>query len=195
MPRLHASVRYDELDREGVAHWIDENEMSLARIRHPCFGDRGGELQPPKSLSAGFHQVAPMIVQASVMRPMELFVIENPEVHLHPSMQLNLTEFFIQMANSGRIFVLESHSDLVVRRVLRGILQEEIAQSLVSIYFVELRHALERYDSSYLRRLEVNEKGQIANWPSGLMNDDVRESRRIIEAMYAENTDDQEESP
>jgi ABC-type ATPase involved in cell division len=189
VPRVNASVQ----DGRAVAERVDDNEGSLARIRHPCFGDRESSLQPPKNLSAGFHQVAPMIVQAAVMRPMEMLVVENPEVHLHPSMQLGITEFFIEMAKSGRIVVLESHSDLVVRRVLRAILEEEIAQSLVSIYFVELRHALQSFYSSYLQRLEVNQRGQIANWPLGFMDDDVRESRRVIEAMYASDTDDWDE--
>ena len=59
-----------------------------------------------------------MVVQMGLMLPLELFAVENPEVHLHPSLQLKLTGFFLQQAAAGKNVVLETHSDLVVRRVL-----------------------------------------------------------------------------
>lgn len=52
----------------------------LLRFRHSCFGV---EPATPRFLSTGFHQVAPIVVQAGLMHPGELMAIENPEAHLH----------------------------------------------------------------------------------------------------------------
>ena len=80
-----------------------------------------------------------MIVQLGLMRQGELVGIENPEVHLHPSMQLRLAEMLIDHANSGRHILVETHSDLLIRRVIRAILAEEIVQLRVQVYFVDLQ--------------------------------------------------------
>ena len=156
-------------------------------------------------LSSGFHHVFPILVQSAVMWPREVFCVDSPEVHLHPSSILKISEFFITQARGGRRFILETHSDLVVRRTLRAILEEEMSQHEVNIYFT----SLERIDShealteiedplnhlgSTLELIKVNERGQIANWPEGFLDADVVESRRLIDAMYGDiDADDQEQ--
>jgi hypothetical protein len=93
----------------------------------------------PLQLSSGFHQVAPIVVQAGVMRRGELMCIENPEVHLHPALQTKVCEFLISEARCGKQILIETHSDLVVYRVLRAILDETLPQEKVRIYFTSLR--------------------------------------------------------
>ncbi len=161
---------------------------------HPCFG--GERMNPvlPERLSAGFHQVAPMVVQTAVMRQNELLAVENPEVHLHPSLQLQVTEFLICQAQASKRIAVETHSDLVVRRVLRAILAEELPQSAVAIYFTDIEQAEQGYQYSRLRRLQVDEKGRIDNWPEGFLDDDVQESQRLLDIMYGGgNAEDDDE--
>lgn len=166
---------------------------SMARLVHPCFGQ--GLLvstQPPRQLSAGFHQVFPIIVQLGLMRNGELIGIENPEVHLHPRLQLRVTEALIEHATSGRRIIVETHSDLVLRRVIRAILEEEIGQSLVSINFagLDLSATTQRgpivveFRGSLLQSIKVDENGRIANWPAGFLDEDVLESQRLMDIMY-----------
>ena len=90
----------------------------LAVFEHRCFG---WEQQVPPRFSAGFHQLFPIIVQVGLMQRHEAFFLENPEVHLHPSLQVELTEFLMKQAGEGqgRIVVIETQSDLVIRRILR----------------------------------------------------------------------------
>jgi len=147
-------------------------------------------------LSTGFHQVHPMIVQAALMRKGETLAIENPEVHLHPGLQLEVAEFLIRMALSGRQIVIETHSDLVIRRVLRAILKEEIPQQAVNIYFVSIAQDSEGNPTSKIEKIGFDEKGRIVNWPEGFLDDDVKESRRLLEAMYGPPpTDDDNGEP
>ncbi len=169
----------------------------IKRLSHPCFGVAPvGVLQPPRQLSSGFHQVFPIIVQLSLMRQGEFFGIENPEVHLHPSLQIAITEMLVAHAAGGRQILIETHSDLVIRRVLRAILEEEVAQSQVQIYFTDLAEKVTAHDGQYplefrssrLARIRVDEQGRIENWPEGFLDADVQESRRLVNIMYGDAT-------
>ena len=181
------------------------NEMHFSRLQHACFGcGLLSALQPPRQLSAGFHQVFPMIVQLALMRPDELVAIENPEVHLHPALQLKLAKMLIEHAKSGRRILIETHSDLIIRRVIRAILEEELGQSQVQIYFTALDQRNVAHEgnveveflSSSLQPVRVDDKGRIANWPEGFLDEDVRESQRLMDVMYGhdgEEDDDDDE--
>lgn len=148
------------------------------------------------ALSSLAYNIYPMVVQTGVMWPGEIFAIESPEAQLHPSMQIKLTEYFMAHVTSGRNFALETHSDLMVRRLLRAILEEEVTQSDVKIYFTRLetpplqdgteipQEVKDTIKSSFLEEIKINEKGQIANWPKGFLDVDILESQRLIDAMY-----------
>jgi predicted ATPase len=124
----------------------------------------------------------------------ELLAIENPEVHLHPSLQLKVTEFLLHQARAGKMMFIETHSDLVVRRAIRAILQEEISQEEVRIYFCDIDESHEGYRYSRLRPMQVSELGRIDNWPKGFMASDISESRRLFEVMYGALPEDGEDA-
>lgn len=140
-------------------------------------------------MSAGLHQVFPLLVQLGMMKRGELLGIENPEVHLHPSLQMRVAEMLIAHAKSGRNILVETHSDLVIRRTIRAILEEEMSQSQVDIYFTELVARQEClgqkwFSGSRIERIRIDEEGRIANWPTGFLDEDVRESERLLDVMY-----------
>lgn len=168
-------------------------DRDLSRLHSPCFGpERPETRQPPRQFSSAFHQIFPMIVQLGMMQPGELFGIENPEVHLHPSLQVQVTEMLLDHAKSGRRIIVETHSDLVLRRTIRAILEEEIPQSAVGIYCVNLNDHRETtvqgeramFVGSTLETIRVDDKGRIVNWPEGFLDEDIRESQRLLDIMY-----------
>ena len=125
----------------------DENEFdrilekgSLARLLHRCFED---EPQSPKQMSSGFHQLMPLIVQTGLMRQHEIMAVENPEVHLHPKLQLDVAEFLMRQAHSGKWMMIETHSDLIIRRVIRG-------------KFRKNRSRLDRVRSAFISRISAS---------------------------------------
>jgi ABC-type ATPase involved in cell division len=142
----------------------------------------------PSSFSSGFHQIAPMIVQSGLMKPSEICAIENPEVHLHPNLQLEITNFFLEQAKASRYFIIETHSDLIIRRIIREILEEKICigQGNIRIYFTSIEQSSESPYNSYskIECLKVDEQGRIKNWPEGFLDESLKESQRLMKIMY-----------
>ena len=64
--------------------------------------------------------------------------MEQPEIHLHPSMQMQLVDFFIATMRDRKQIILETHSDHIINRIIRRVMEDESKALLenVSIYYV-----------------------------------------------------------
>ena len=58
----------------------------------------------------GVSQILPILVECLRVKEGETIILEQPEIHLHPSLQSKLADFFICMAKSGKNLVIETHS-------------------------------------------------------------------------------------
>ena len=65
----------------------------------------------------GVSQVLPVITE--LLRPdgAALFLLQQPEVHLHPSAQAALGSLFCKVAADGRQLIVETHSDHLIDRI------------------------------------------------------------------------------
>lgn len=88
----------------------------------------------------GVSQVLPIIVQGLYMQKDSVLLLEQPEIHLHPKMQMSMADFLISVASTERNIILETHSDHIINRIVRRVMenygtQNDISQ-LVQIYFI-----------------------------------------------------------
>jgi hypothetical protein len=89
----------------------------------------------------GVSQALPIVVQSIVAqqenRPFQ-FLLQQPEVHLHPRGQAALGSFFSRLvAHEKMEFVVETHSDYLVDRVRQEVARGNIAPSKVLILFFD----------------------------------------------------------
>ena len=86
----------------------------------------------------GVSQILPIITQGIYMNKEETFLIEQPEIHLHPKMELGMADYLIETAKSERCVIVETHSDHIINRVIHRVMEKyEILNALVKIYFIE----------------------------------------------------------
>ncbi len=80
--------------------------------------DRGYKGPPRNLIDVGYgvSQVLPVLTEL-VERRRGVFLLQQPEVHLHPSAQAALGSLFCRMAGSGRQIIVETHSDHLMDRI------------------------------------------------------------------------------
>ncbi len=50
-----------------------------------------------------------------------------------------------------------------------------------------------KFCGTVLTPIEIDRQGRIANWPEGFLDDDVRESQRLLAIMYGGGDEDDDE--
>ncbi len=90
----------------------------------------------------GVSQILPILVQ--VLSPnvsgheMSFSLLQQPEVHLHPRAQAELSSLLTKLANTGnRSFIVETHSDYMIDRARIDIIRGNILPEDVSLIYFE----------------------------------------------------------
>lgn len=127
-----------------------------------------------QDIGVGISQVLPVVV-AALASSNGIVAIEQPELHIHPAFQVTLGDLFIEQVqeNPEQLFLLETHSEHLLLRLLRRIREttegevpphQSLTPEELSINF------LEPSDSGGIRltRIRVDEDGDfLDHWPRG----------------------------
>lgn len=119
----------------------------------------------------GVSQVLPVITLLYYVPEGATVILEQPELHLHPLAQAELTDAIVQAALHRNIQVIvESHSEHLLLRLQRRIAEEEISAEDVKLYFCDAGTG-----QSVATPLELDLYGNILNWPDRFMGDSFSE--------------------
>ncbi|MDI3289761.1 DUF3696 domain-containing protein [Polyangium sp. 15x6] len=191
----------------------DEGNVRLSRAQFDCFrrvaevvrearertdlvliDERNGVAVRPYDVGVGISQVLPIIVAALYRgeRGAGAFVtIEQPELHIHPRLQVALADLFIEQSTRGTSsdhwFLLETHSEHLMLRLMRRIRGSSEADAgstedgeerlrlpphHVGVIYVQ------RDDDGAVRfvPLELDSSGEFRDvWPEGFFDERLRE--------------------
>ena len=132
----------------------------------------------------GISQVLPVLVQCFYAPPGSIIIIEQPEIHLHPSAQSTLADVVIDVINSKENgddrniqLVIETHSEHFLRRLQRRIAEGDIDEEKVSAYFANINKI-----PAMLEPLQIDQFGNIRNWPEHFFGDEMGDIIRQSEA-------------
>jgi len=132
----------------------------------------------------GISQVLPVVVESFYVAHNSTVIIEQPELHLHPRVQTELADLFIEAIHSRENgkdravqFIIESHSEHFLQRLQRRVAEGELDPSEVALYFCESDPK-----GSVLRELKVNLLGEIDNWPEDFFGDPMEDLYQRMEA-------------
>ena len=125
----------------------------------------------------GVSQVLPVITELLGDDAAPLFLLQQPEVHLHPSAQAALGTLFCQVASPDRQLIVETHSDHLLDRVRMDVRDGTtgLKPDDVSILFFERGDLDVRIHS-----LRIDKEGNILGAPDGYRRFFMEETNRSI---------------
>ncbi len=129
----------------------------------------------------GIGQALPVFVEGLRTAPGEIFLIQEPEIHLHPDAQLGMADFLVSLARSGRRVIVETHSENLLLRIRRSILRERPRLDADKVSIVYVTKSAD--GSSSAAPLEIDDMAQISDWPRGFMEEATEERMAILEGM------------
>lgn len=146
-----------------TAERISGTEVVRVSYRH---GKSGGRELKPCHVGTGVSYVASVVTAALSCQRGSIFIVENPEIHLHPGAQSKLLEFFCFLAERGLQIIIETHSDHMFNGVRKEIRKKSVSVENVKIYYF-------KQDENHLSRpvtIRVDENGVVRNQEKGLFD-------------------------
>lgn len=116
----------------------------------------------------GVSQILPVLVLCYYAPERSTILFEQPEIHLHPSVQRGLADVFIDAMKVRKVqIIVESHSEDFLRRLQRRVAEAtEISEKEAAIYFCDIENG-----EGKLTTLELNTYGNFLAWPKDFFGD------------------------
>ena len=177
---VNALIDTEDLSREWTEEIVESRAEALQDLI--LIDKRSGTAVSHRDVGIGVSQVLPVLVSAYASSG-KLLAIEQPEIHLHPALQAELGDVFLESAlgGGGNTLVIESHSEHLLLRIMRRIRETstgnlpegipEVRPQDVMVLFVEPDG-----EQSLIREMPLNERGELVKaWPGGFFEEGLRE--------------------
>lgn len=182
---LHSQKAAESQNKYEKLNLQDQLAPFSAKTRLQIRDKNRGIYVSPADIGVGISQMLPVIVLALAFEQ-GVLSIEQPELHIHPALQVALGDLFIEKINSddningGRIFLLETHSEHLMLRLLRRVREtgcrkvkkcQRLTPTDLCIYFIE------QEDSGVsCLSIRIDEEGDfIDHWPKGFFDERAEE--------------------
>lgn len=143
-----------------------------------------GIIVAPSDVGVGISQMIPVIVGCMAKKVSGLLAVEQPELHIHPAVQVGIGDLFIHAAgltnggaSSGKSMLIETHSEHIMLRLLRRIRETTegdlppgapaMTADALSVIYVEGDKQGLRF-----RQLRIDKDGEFRDqWPNGFFEE------------------------
>ena len=162
------SQLFSDIDIGGYGKHLSDPFQLLIKARGPKVNIM--------DVGYGVNQILPLLVDTIRSRG-RAFLLQQPEVHVHPKGQAALANLFAALTKSrGHSFLIETHSDYIVNRMRVCVRKGEIdARDVVILYF-----APDKKSGVKIHPIELDEGGQIKNPPRGYRDFFSKEINKVL---------------
>ena len=140
------------------------------------------KVRGPKSnivdVGYGVSQILPILVHILGSNPykMNFSLLQQPEVHLHPKAQAELSSLLARLANEGkRAFIVETHSDYMLDRARIEIIRGNIRSEDVSLIYFEPKGRIVK-----VHNISFDKMANMIGVPTGYREFFLKESKRLL---------------
>ena len=131
------------------------------------------------AVGVGVSQALPVLLLCLIARRGAVVLLEQPELHLHPAMQLKLADFLLACAKTGRQVILETHSEHLVNRLRLRVAEDATGRTSneVGLLFADQD---ESGRTSY-KPSQINPLGGLSeDWPRGFLDVGSDEAGQLL---------------
>ncbi|ESQ14878.1 MAG: hypothetical protein N838_30820, partial [Thiohalocapsa sp. PB-PSB1] len=167
---------------------LQELYLSLATRTEIALRDfEKGILVAPGDVGVGISQMVPVVV-ASLRKQDGVLGIEQPELHVHPAIQVGMGDLFIKAATgdedkltSGKTLLIETHSEHIMLRLLRRVREQtddEVPPGVLGLTPEDLSviYVESSVEGVRFRPLRVSPDGDFVDrWPHGFFAERAEE--------------------
>jgi len=181
---------------EHLSNWINFLELAdeikvddTGAIKVLQDSSRGKNLSL-ENIGVGVSQVLPVLLSCMTSQKadeQEILLLEQPELHLHPSAQAKLADFFIAVALSKKkSLFIETHSEHILNRLRLRQIQLKNQTDFIKIFFTN-KHS---DGKTKIEEFTINEDGSydFEAYPEGFFDQTQLESREIAKALITKQT-------
>ena len=156
---------------------ITELRVSKMRLQQSAL-DTG--FLSPYNFGFGISYVLPIILTGLIAKEGSVFLVENPEAHLHPKGQSHIGYFLAMMAMAGVQVVIETHSEHVINGIRIAALKNGMDSNDISINYFSIMD-YEGNMQHMVEHITLNERMDLEVWPEGFMDQEEEDLRTLRE--------------
>lgn len=132
----------------------------------------------------GYSQVLPVILLGLLNNNDNLLLIEQPEIHLHPSSASKLADLFLSFIKDKKKFIIETHSQELINKLRLRVIQDPSLKELINIVFID-----QDENGTQIKQFEIDENGMFPEWPNGFLDESENLAREILLARVGRKSD------
>ncbi|MCX9009781.1 MAG: DUF3696 domain-containing protein [Candidatus Methanoperedens sp.] len=127
----------------------------------------------------GIHQLLFIFLPIALAQSSHTFLIEEPEVHLHPKAQSDITSTFIKIyKKEAKQFLIATHSEHILFGFLNALARKEIPLDDIAIYYFKNEKGV-----AEVTKLDIDEYGRVSGGLPGFFEQNIRNVIEYLDAL------------
>ncbi|MDH5415532.1 MAG: DUF3696 domain-containing protein [Flavobacteriaceae bacterium] len=153
----------DILYKVGIQESVSRKDVSLADV------------------GFGYSQILPVIIMGLINNKNNLMLLEQPEIHLHPSSSANLADLFLSFVENDKRFIIETHSQEFINRLRLRVIENPSLKDKINIVFIETSNE----SGASIKQFSIDENGMFPEWPDGFLDESENIAKSILNARLS----------
>jgi hypothetical protein len=176
-------------DQEGLGNEIALRQDSSGRSEL-VHGAAGRERLPLHLAGEGIRALLPILLctlwaETRVPGAPTMLAVEEPEAHLHPTLQVALFNRLVEGVHAGIPVVLETHSVYLLRAMQLAILERQLSPEHVGLYWVGQNPD----GSSTVTTVGIEADATLQDWRPDVFEKEQELAHRILDLRWQQERD------
>jgi len=131
----------------------------------------------------GLNQLAFLFSQLVATEPNATLFIEEPEISLHPSLQMSVCSILVEAAlKESKQLVITTHSEHILLGILESVMEKKIDPDAIRVYHFER----DDHGDTKVTKLKVNSLGELEGGLKGFFEVDMQHIEKFFERLRKE---------